>query len=281
MKGVLPTKARLQRRIREWTGWTAAALLGGGVALSLSIIFLGPGIVLLAVGALVALGGWGASIFLPGLLPYRNLACPFCQRVSGVFLTSKSYQCDGCGRLLATEQALPVPELTINEPMPYIMARKMLITFTALSYVAFFIEVYLGHYIRLQLFLREFIWSHSLAPIFFSPIALVIALVTTMRLMPGAVRLFNLTMLASIVVGLVGSYFHIVLRLQEIMTRPLSMATWMGDPPALAPFAFVLPGIMGLVATYGLRWEMVAPKPVAEERPAETTASSGVTTTQD
>lgn len=146
--------------------------------------------------------------------------------------------------------------------------RRILILFAALSYVFFFIEVYLGHYLWLQLFTQKSIFSFALIPQFFSPIALAVALWTAFRLTPTSVTAFRVTMVASVLVGLVGTYFHVVPRITTGASL-LAASTWLGDPPLLAPAAFGLPGIIGLLATYGLMWEHVSPSEplVAQKMP--------------
>jgi hypothetical protein len=129
----------------------------------------------------------------------------------------------------------------------------MLLLFVALSFVFFFVEIYLGHYSRLELFQQNIILSAALVPFFFSPIGAVVSLMAATRPTPNTVRVLNITMLASIVVGIGGTYFHVAARVTSVSSL-FSVPTWLGDPPAFAPFAFALPGIMGLVATYGISW---------------------------
>ncbi|MBI2846774.1 MAG: hypothetical protein HYX82_02720 [Chloroflexi bacterium] len=248
MERFFRTKEEARKRIREWTAWAVAALIGVGVALSLSIIFLVGGVIFIAMGVAVGILGWGAAAVFPELLPYRRLRCPHCQKTSEVLPGVSSYECTKCARPVEARAATEV------EPQPMwvggsIIGRKLLVFFTALSYIAFFVEVYLGHYAHVL----TLHWTPALIPVFFSPIALVIALVTGFWLKPMMVRIFNLTMLASIVMALSGTYFHITAR-PITLESLFSIMTWMGSPPFLAPFAFALPGIMGLVATYRIQW---------------------------
>lgn len=145
--------------------------------------------------------------------------------------------------------------------------RRMLLLFVALSFVFFLIEIYLGHYGQLQLFQDKLTLSAALVPFFFCPIGAVVSLVAATRLTPITVRVLNATMVASIVVGTGGAYFHVAARVTSAASL-LSVSTWLGDPPAFAPFAFALPGIMGLMAIYGIRWmEERLPEPT-HYRPA-------------
>jgi hypothetical protein len=261
-----PTKGRFEKRVKEVSGWIAAALIGGGIALSLSLIFLAPGVVLLALGVGVAVVGRLSVWVVPFIMPHRDLACPYCQQVSQVFSGNSTFRCDGCLRDLSVHEALPVPHTVPDEPATFLTGRRMLILFAALSFVAFFVEIYLGHYGRLQLFQQKLILSAALVPFFFSPVALVVCLVAATRITPTTVRVLNSTMLASIVVGMGGTYFHVAARITSAASL-VTVSTWLGDPPAFAPFAFALPGIMGLVATFGIRWVQRLPEP-APPRPA-------------
>lgn len=249
----LPTKTRFRKQVREWTGWVAAALLGAGVALSISIIFLAPGVVLLGLGLAAIVLGVVVGELVPFLLPHRSLACPYCRHSNEVFNGSGAFLCDNCFRPVKLAEALPVPRAILDEAAVYSIGRRMLIAFTALSFVAFLVEMYLGHYARVQLYLQQGTFSPALVPIAFSPIGMVVSLLALIRLTPGVVKFFNGVMLVSIAIGMGGTYFHIASRITSLGAL-VSVSTWLGDPPALAPFAFALPGIMGLVATYGLHW---------------------------
>jgi hypothetical protein len=256
----LPTKGRFEKRVKEGSGWVAAALLGAGVALSLSIIFLAAGVALLALGVGVAMVGRLVTWVVPFIMPHRDMACPHCQQVSQVFGGSGTFRCDSCLRDISVHEAEPVLQIVLDEPTTYITGRRMLLLFVALSFVAFFVEIYLGHYSRLQLFQHKLILSAALVPFFFSPIGLVVSLVAATRLTPSTARVLNGTMLTSIVVGIGGTYFHVAARITSAASL-FTVSTWLGDPPAFAPFAFALPGIMGLVATYGIRWGQRMPEP--------------------
>ncbi len=141
----------------------------------------------------------------------------------------------------------------IDEPSAFTLGRKALILFASFSYVIFFIEAYLGHYIWLQLFVQKLIFSFAIVPVFFSPIGLITAMAAAYKLTPGPVAALRVVMVASIVVGLIGTYFHVVPRIAA-GESVLSVGLWLGDPPILAPAAFAFPGIIGLLAAYGLKW---------------------------
>ncbi len=156
-------------------------------------------------------------------------------------------------QFMPMQEGEQVTEPLTDEPDVLTRARRALILFVALIYSVLFIDVFLGHYLWVLLFVKKFIFSYSLIPQFFSPIALVVALWAAYRMTPGSVTALRMTMLASILVGVLGTYFHAAPRI-DAATDFLAMRTWLGDPPLLAPGAYAIPGIIGLVATYGLAW---------------------------
>ncbi|MDP3061758.1 MAG: hypothetical protein Q8O40_00895 [Chloroflexota bacterium] len=268
MKTRVPTQGRVAKAMRQWSAWAAAALLGAGVALSLTIMLLGPGVVLLIAGAAVGVVGRLLAPLVPALYPHRRLACTSCVAANGVYAGTVAFRCDSCGDIVQTREAKEVPELVVNEAQPYVTARKMLIVFTALSFVAFFVETYLGHYLWLQLFLKKGTLSPAMIPLLFSPVAMVVALVAAWRMTPGTVSLFRWNMLISLAIGLAGTGYHVAARFTSVGSL-LTVQVWLGDPPAFAPLAFALPAIMGLLATFGLSWR--------PEQPMEPARPVGVT----
>jgi|WetSurMetagenome_2_1015567.scaffolds.fasta_scaffold126002_1 hypothetical protein len=106
-------------------------------------------------------------------------------------------------------------------------------------------ETYSAHIIRGTIIPQEWI------PIIFGPIAgalLLIAGMISFRKRDRAVILANLVFLASIVVGLLGAYFH--LRRAILPFAPLgeqiSVPLLVWAPPSLAPLTFALIGLIGI-----------------------------------
>jgi hypothetical protein len=111
------------------------------------------------------------------------------------------------------------------------------------------LETYIAHLISGTIVPREWI------PIVFGPSAGILLLLTgllALRNRPLATILANLVFLASIVVGLLGAYFHLVRAIlpaapigQEVS---VSMLVW--APPILGPLTFALVGLLGISAAW-------------------------------
>lgn len=110
MEKLFKTREEARKKIREWTAWGVAALVGAGVALSLSIIFLVAGISFILVGALAGLVGWGVSLLLPTLLPSRTLECPYCHSVNRVLPNVSEFSCSRCAHFLKVNELVGVRE---------------------------------------------------------------------------------------------------------------------------------------------------------------------------
>jgi len=247
------TREGLKRRIQESTARLAATLAGAGVALSLSIIFAGPGIALLVVAAMIAALGWLIFYALANFLPYRELICPHCGTASGVLSWVREFECTGCLVGLAVDGLEErKSEVLALEQVGRRVERQLLMMLVVIAYIFFFIEVFLGHYARLLAFKGGLVFNGALIPLFFSPVALVISL--AMMGWPNAktVLLFRITMVISLMVAMAGTYFHMAPRINGLGDA-FDVFSLLGDPPALAPLAFSLPGIIGLVATWGIR----------------------------
>lgn len=111
------------------------------------------------------------------------------------------------------------------------------------------IDTYLAHLISGTIVLREWI------PILFGPLAgvlLLVAGVIARRKRMAANILATVVFLACIVVGLLGSYYHIVRAILPYAPAgeklTLSMLVW--APPLLGPITFALAGITGLSAAW-------------------------------
>ncbi len=111
------------------------------------------------------------------------------------------------------------------------------------------IDTYLAHLISGTIVLREWI------PILFGPgagVLLLVAGVLARRKRMAANILATVVFLASIVVGVLGSYYHIVRAILPYAPAgeklTLSMLVW--APPLLGPITFALAGITGLSAAW-------------------------------
>ena len=104
------------------------------------------------------------------------------------------------------------------------------------------VEIYLAHSISGTIVAKEWI------PIIFGPIAAIIlgiSGVISLRNRPLATMLAIPTLIASIVIGLMGAYFHVYRAFQPFATSGeqvnISLTIW--APPLLAPLTFALVGL--------------------------------------
>ncbi len=135
-------------------------------------------------------------------------------------------------------------------------ARRLLFTrdqwmllMAAINEIFLGIDTYLAH--KISGTIRPYEWI----PIIFGPVAgvlLLLAGLIALRRRPQATMIATLTLLASIVVGILGAYFHLV-RIALPNAPPgqrvfLSLFVW--GPPILGPLTFTLVGILGISAAW-------------------------------
>jgi|GEM_PF-2997947 hypothetical protein len=94
------TKSKARTKIKELSSMAAAAVLGIGVGLIITIIFTKIGVWVVMTGLVMALAGALAARVIPGIFKYEPIACPFCRETSEVRLKIEEYTCDNCGRKL-------------------------------------------------------------------------------------------------------------------------------------------------------------------------------------
>ncbi|KKM10793.1 hypothetical protein SY88_11975 [Clostridiales bacterium PH28_bin88] len=94
------TRKQIRDQIMEVGTWVAAAILGVGVGLSITVVLMPAGMGLIVLGAFVGTVGWVASLLVPGFFRYQTMQCPYCHEINQVRLTAVEYGCDGCGRKL-------------------------------------------------------------------------------------------------------------------------------------------------------------------------------------
>jgi hypothetical protein len=111
------------------------------------------------------------------------------------------------------------------------------------------VEIYLAHSISGTIVAKEWI------PIIFGPIAAVllgIAGLISLRNRPLATWIAIPTLVSSIVIGLLGAYFHVYRAFQPFANAgeqvTISLTIW--APPLLAPLTFALVGLIGLSALW-------------------------------
>lgn len=110
MERVFRTREEARKKIQEWTSWGVASLVGAGVALSLSIIFLVAGVSFILLGIAVGLVGWGLSFLLPVILPSRAIECPHCRSINRVLPHVNEFACIKCAHFLKVSELAGVRE---------------------------------------------------------------------------------------------------------------------------------------------------------------------------
>ena len=126
---------------------------------------------------------------------------------------------------------------------------QLMLLMAAVNLIFIGLETYLAHVINGTIVPREWI------PIIFGPVAgvaLLVAGLIALRRRDLAIILANVVLLAAIVVGVLGAYFHVVrgsLPSGPIGQRfTLELMVW--APPVLAPMSFALVGILGISAAW-------------------------------
>jgi hypothetical protein len=119
----------------------------------------------------------------------------------------------------------------------------------ALNEIFLGIDIYLAHSISGTIVPNEWI------PIIFGPVAgvlLLIAGLVALRNRPLATIFANLVFIASIVVGLLGGYFHLVRAILPAgpAGQQVSVNLLVWAPPVIGPLVFSLVGLIGLSAAW-------------------------------
>ncbi|MHB1418532.1 MAG: hypothetical protein ACYCX4_02940 [Bacillota bacterium] len=125
------------------------------------------------------------------------------------------------------------------------MGRQLLVSCVGLMYLIFGMESYLGHY----LVIGKFGWP-VYVPLVLSIIGILFSVVEMVKPGQNFTAVFKTFMTITIVVGFAGFYFHLS-ALPVSTGLDLTATTWLAVPPLPAPLSFILPGVMGLVATRG------------------------------
>lgn len=126
---------------------------------------------------------------------------------------------------------------------------QLILLLAAVNELFLGLDIYLAHNISGTIVPREWI------PIIFGPVAglvLLLAGLIALRNRPLATVLASLVFLASIVVGLLGAYFHLVRGI--LPTAPagqrISVDLLVWAPPVIGPLMFSLIGLMGISAAW-------------------------------
>jgi hypothetical protein len=126
---------------------------------------------------------------------------------------------------------------------------QLMLLMMAVNLIFLGVDIYLAHMISGTIVPYEWI------PIIFGPIAGVLLFITgliALKNRPLATIIANLTLMVSIVVGLLGAYFHLVRGV--LPTGPagqrvtIDLLVW--APPVLGPLMFSMVGILGISAVW-------------------------------
>ena len=126
---------------------------------------------------------------------------------------------------------------------------QLMLLYIATNFIFLTLDTYLVHNANYTIRPNE--WT----PIIFSPIAAVLLLIAgliALRRRFLASTIATLTLLASIVVGLVGAYFHLIRGLLPFAPagQRLSIDLLVWAPPILGPLMFAVIGIFGISAAW-------------------------------
>ncbi len=97
---VFRTKRQAEERIKEWSTWAASAVVGLGVAMCMTIVFLPSGTRLILAGTGIGVAGWVIGSIAPRFLTYNTVVCPRCRTSHEVFPRTIAFECEGCGKRL-------------------------------------------------------------------------------------------------------------------------------------------------------------------------------------
>lgn len=142
-----------------------------------------------------------------------------------------------------------VTPLVRRIPIPLSRDQFMLLM-AAINEIFLGIDIYLAHNISGTIVFREWI------PIIFGPVAgvlLLIAGVIAIKQRPLATVIATVVLLSSIVVGLLGAYFHVVraaLPSAASVSDQVTTRLLIWGPPVLGPLMFALVGLLGISAAW-------------------------------
>jgi hypothetical protein len=141
-----------------------------------------------------------------------------------------------------------VTPLVRRIPIPLSRDQFMLLM-AAINEIFLGIDIYLAHNISGTIVFREWI------PIIFGPVAgvlLLIAGVIAIKQRPLATVIASMVLISSIVVGLLGAYFHVIRA--ALPTGPageqITVRLLVWGPPILGPLMFALVGLLGISAAW-------------------------------
>lgn len=126
---------------------------------------------------------------------------------------------------------------------------QLMLLMAAINLLFLGLDIYLAHLISGTIVPREWI------PVIFGPVAgliLLIAGLIALRNRPQATILAALVLISSTIVGLMGSYFHLIRAAlpNAPLGQRISVTLLVWAPPIIAPLVFSLVGLWGLSAAW-------------------------------
>jgi hypothetical protein len=126
---------------------------------------------------------------------------------------------------------------------------QLMLLMLALNEILLGVETFVAHLISGTIVPFEWI------PIIFGPISGVLLILTgylAQRKRPLATAIANLVFIASIIVGLIGAYFHLLraMRPYAVLSQQISVPLLVWAPPILGPLTFSLVGLLGISASW-------------------------------
>jgi len=94
------TREEVEEKLKEAAAWVTAGIVGIGVAVSLTIIFVSVGMKLILLGAAVGCLSWTGAKTFPMLLKYHVIKCPKCATSHQVCYGAAIFYCSQCGKTL-------------------------------------------------------------------------------------------------------------------------------------------------------------------------------------
>lgn len=92
------TREELRQQIQEISTWVAAAGIGAGMIMSITVTFMPLGMWLVLAGVAAFLVGWGLSWLAPYFWRYCRVVCPYCRVINQVRTGADEFRCANCTR---------------------------------------------------------------------------------------------------------------------------------------------------------------------------------------
>lgn len=131
----------------------------------------------------------------------------------------------------------------------YLKLNRLIVLFISIGFIVLAFEIYLVHYIHIKA--NNYF---AYIPIVFGFVAGSIGCLIFLLFNRVSFFVFNVLMLLSNVVGLLGLYFHNKWRFPDILKNPLDMELLTVFTPVIAPSAFCAMGALGLLIAYFEPW---------------------------